>query len=296
MVDVSMSRQRSHGSGAPADGNGSAAPRPYTALQGVGRAMEIVEAVAERPMRASEIAERLGLKWTTAHRSLSYLLENNYLRRDDDSGIYRIGPRLYYLGQSYLHNHPLIDSGATALRALAHESGATAQLNEREGLEATVLMGIDPALEMIPKTSVEHRFPLHVGSKGQVLLAYADPSVFEELIATGPRPLTPSSITDPQELADVLAEIRAHGYRVTLQDVQMNTGSIAAPIFSGNGEIAGSVCVIVKAPQLTDERTEELVSAVSSVAREISIRLGWRYGDQPAALERWAAFTPPSER
>jgi hypothetical protein len=32
------------------------------------------------------------------------------------------------------------------------------------------------------------------------------------------------------------------------------------------------------------------------VAREISIRLGWRYGDQPAALERWASFTPPPAR
>jgi DNA-binding IclR family transcriptional regulator len=254
--------------------------------------MEIVEAVAERPMRASEIAERLGLKWTTAHRSLSYLNENRYLARDDDSGMYRIGPRLYYLGQSYLQMHPLVDAGSTSLRALAHETGATAQLNEREHLEATVLMGVDPALEMIPKTSVEYRFPLHTGSKGQVLLAYSEPAVFEELVAAGLRPLTPASITDPDELTEVLTDIRAHGYRVTKRDVQPNTGSVAAPLFYGNGALAGAVCVIVKAAQLTEERTEELIGAVTSVAREISIRLGWRYGDQPAVLELWQDYRP----
>ena len=71
--------------------------RAYAALQGVGRALLVLEAVAEKPMRSKEVAERLGLKWTTAHRTLTHLLEQRYLRRDDASGLYSIGPRLYYL-------------------------------------------------------------------------------------------------------------------------------------------------------------------------------------------------------
>lgn len=97
----------------PALGDRGGEPRPCAALQGVARAMEILEAIAERPMRASEIAERLGLKWTTAHRSLTHLYEHPYLGRDGESGIYRTGPRLYYLAQSYVHNQQLVPGAPT---------------------------------------------------------------------------------------------------------------------------------------------------------------------------------------
>jgi DNA-binding IclR family transcriptional regulator len=255
--------------------------------------MEILEVVADRPMRASDIAGRLGLKWTTAHRSLTYLLDNGYLRRDEASGIYRIGPRLHYLGQSYLRNHPLLDAASTALRALAHQTGASAQLNERVGFEATVLMAADPTLEIVPKTSAEYHFPLHTGAKGQVLLAFSEPEVFLDMTSRPLPALTHRTIVDPAELARVLASIREHGYRVTREDVQRGTGSVAAPIFDGSGELAGAACVIVRAGELTEERTEELVAAVTGLTRQASVRLGWRYGDTALATHRWTEVTVP---
>src|SRR5438067_1258934 len=100
-------------------------PRAYAALQGVGRALTVLEAIAERPMRAKEIAARLGLKWTTAHRTLTHLLEQRYLRRDYATGLYSVGPRLYYLGQGYLFGHPLVSAGAQLLRGVAKEMGVS---------------------------------------------------------------------------------------------------------------------------------------------------------------------------
>jgi DNA-binding IclR family transcriptional regulator len=48
----------------------------YTALKGVGRAMEVLEALAARPMRAKDLADAMGLKWTTAYRTLAHLEEH----------------------------------------------------------------------------------------------------------------------------------------------------------------------------------------------------------------------------
>jgi DNA-binding IclR family transcriptional regulator len=262
--------------------------RAYASLQGVGRAIEVLELVAERPMRAKEIAEALDLKWTTAYRTITYLYEHRYLSRDDASGVHSIGPRLYYLGQSYLLDNPLLAAGAQTLRVLAYETRANAQLNEREGQVATVLIAVDAKLEMIPKTSVEFRFPLHTGSKGQVLLAFSEPEIYEALVRRPLAPLTERSITDPAELRRRLEEIRTQGYAVTREDVQPGTGSVAVPVFFADGELAGSVCLIVQASELTPERTDELVGSAMRAAREISMRLGWRYGEVPAAVRHWA--------
>lgn len=288
-----MTKRSASDLAAPLDGaaseppSGSAAARPYAALQGVGRAMEILEAVAVRPMRASEIVEELGLKWTTAHRSLTYLTEQRYLRRNGHSGVYSIGPRMFYLGQAYLAWHPLIDAGATALRAVAHETHASAQINEREGFVATVLMAVDEAIEVIPKTSAHYRFGLSTGSKGQVLLAYSEPAVFDALTQSPLPVLTPESITDPAVLAEVLAQIRRDGYRVTRRDVQNGTGSVAAPIFDAKGMLAGAACLILKIEDFGPEREPELITAITRMTLHVSSRLGWQPGSEPVAVAQW---------
>lgn len=260
----------------------------YTSLQGVGRALELLEAVADRPMRASEIAERLDLKWATAYRSLAHLCEARYLRKDDASGIYYIGPRMHLIGEAYLVNHPLLDAGADALRALAHDADSSAQLNEREGFVATVLMAVDPHLEIIPKTTPEFNFPLHAGSKGHVLLAYSDPDVFRAMTSTPLVSLTEKTITSPRELLRRLEQVRADGHAVTREDVQHGTGSVAAPVFAAAGELAGAVCLIVTAQEMTKRRIAQLVGGVTRTARQISLRLGWRHGDAPNGVRRWA--------
>jgi IclR family KDG regulon transcriptional repressor len=258
--------------------------------------MVILEAVASEPMRASDIVQRLGLKWTTAHRSLTYLLENRYLRRDEQSGIYSIGPHLYALGQAYLLGHPLLDAGTLALRNLAHETGGTAQLNERDGFEATVLMAVDERLELIPKTTSEYQFPLHAGSKGQVLLAYSDPSVFLEMTREPLPRLTDETIVDPSLLYDRLAEIRLAGHATTSGDVQRGTASVAAPVLDQSGSLVGAICVIKRSAEITKKSAPSIVSAVSLTARDISTRLGWRPGVEAACVAAWNATPRPGAK
>lgn len=268
--------------GSPAKGAGS-----YTSLQGVGRALEILEAVADQPMRASEISDRLGLKWTTAYRSLAHLCDARYLRKDDASGIYYIGPRMHLIGEAYLVNHPLLDAGADALRALAHNANASAQLNEREGFVATVLLAVDPHLEIIPKTTPQFNFPLHAGAKGHVLLAFSDPDVFAAMVQAPLLPLTDRTITDAESLHRRLELVRSQGYACTREDVQRGTGSVSAPVFANNGELVGAVTLIVTAQEMTKRRLAQLITGTTRTALQISVRLGWRHGDVPQVISRW---------
>jgi DNA-binding IclR family transcriptional regulator len=182
-----------------------------------------------------------------------------------------------------------VTAGAQALRALARETKASAQLNEREASQAITVYAVDPKLEMIPKTTPEFHFPLHTGSKGHVLLAFSDPEVLDELLERPLAQLTTHSIVDPDELRTRLAQVRADGYAVTRQDVQLGTGSVAAPVFARDGELAGAVCLIVKVEEMTDERVAALVGGACRTARKISLQLGFRYGATARAIERWSS-------
>lgn len=266
-------------------GDGGAG-RPYATLQGVDRAFAILDALARRPMTASGVCETLGLSWTTAHRALANLQAGSAVERDPESGLYRVGPRLHALGQAYLRDHRLVQAGATPLRALARNLGASAQLNERDGLETSVLMAVDHKLEVIPKSTTEFRFPLNAGSNGHVLLAFSAPAVLERLAAAPLLRVTAATETDVDRLAERLRHVRAVGYAITSEDILAGSGSVAAPVLGARGELVGAVCAIVDAAALED-RAQELAAAVRDAARDISRSLGWSPDIPPAAVSEW---------
>jgi DNA-binding IclR family transcriptional regulator len=248
----------------------------YANLQGVGRAMAVLERLAEGGMRPKELSQALGLKWATLYRTLAYLHDHGYLERDEATGVYYIGARLYYIGSSYVNHLPMLQGAPPYLKAAADELGATAQLCQRSGRRSMVLLVAEPAGgEYIPKTTIGYHFPLHCGAKGQALLAYMSPEEIEDYLAEPLQQLTPHSITDPKVLRKRLKEVRANGYAVTKRDVQLSTAAAACPVVDASGQVTASLSLIVSHAEFA-RKEGQLVDAASRTAQAISLLTGWR--------------------
>ncbi len=248
----------------------------YANLQGVGRAMAVLERLAEGGMRPKELSNALGLKWTTLYRTLAYLSDHGYLERDDTSGVYYVGARLYYIGSSYVNHIPMLQGAPQYLKAAADELGATAQLCQRADRRSMVLLVAEPAGgEYIPKTTIGYHFPLHCGAKGLVLLAYANPELIESYLAEPLQRLTPHTITDPETLRERLEEIRSNGYAVSRRDVQLSTAAAACPVVDASGSVTSSLSLIVSNAEFA-RKEARLVDAASRAAQAISMLNGWR--------------------
>jgi DNA-binding IclR family transcriptional regulator len=260
----------------------ASAPQPgqTTAFRGLSRALHALEAVAEQPMRPIELCERLGLPWTTVHRMLAQLTAQGFVEKEPDSGRYRVGQASWLVGSAYTVNHRVLDAARPHLEMLAGGVNAVVQLCERAGgLALTLFSHHRSDSENIMKTTYGYQFPLHCGAKGQVLLAYAAPEFVEAYLAGSLEQLTPATVTEPMRLRELLAQIREQGYARTESDVQIFTGSVAAPLFDRDGRVPASICLIMRASELSHQSvtaaaTEELLA----VAGTISAGLGWRPG------------------
>lgn len=249
--------------------------RKYTDLQGLGRAVSILDAIAERPRRPKELADALGLKWTTAYRTLSFLREAGYVHRDEATGVYSIGTRLHSIGTAYLATHPLVQAARAPLRSTADESATTVQFVERDGDRTVVLFAAEPRHETIPKATPGFHFPLHCGSKGHVLLAFAPDAEQRAYLSQPLAPMTSESITDADFLAERLALVREQGYAATRRDVQLSTGSVAAPVRDAAGTVRWCVCLVTGLGDL-DEREGVLVEIALHTAQSLAMLSGWR--------------------
>ncbi|MEV7006725.1 IclR family transcriptional regulator [Streptosporangium sp. NPDC051022] len=252
--------------------------RPKPTLQGVSRALRVLELLARQPMRASEAAEALGMSWATLHRTLSQLEEDQFLERDSN-GIFRIGRRTWLLGSTYLVGHRLLDLAIPLLtRASQDTPFAVFQLVERsEGIAVVLYSHEAQSGEIITRTTYGHHFPLHTGSKGHVLLAYAPQDFIDRYLAGDLVGLTPGSITEPDRLREVLTTVRQQGFARTVGDVQTFTGSVSAPVFDSTGEVVAAICAVVSRTHLDGGQHEAVViDAVQRLGQALSLGIGWQ--------------------
>src|SRR5918997_706432 len=120
-----------------------------------------------------------------------------YLERDPDTRRYRVGVRSYSLGSAYLARLPLHQVAQPYLEAAAAVARATAQLVKRDHRRSVVLNVVEARRHHLPETTIGCNFPLHCGSKGHVLLAYAEPDFVADYLGRTLERLTPRTIVDP---------------------------------------------------------------------------------------------------
>lgn len=250
---------------------------PAPTLQSMDRGMRILELLAERPMRAKDLADALGSKWATTHRTLTYLRDSGYVRRDADSGLHYVGRRTFSIGAAYLNNHTLLNNALPAMRALSDELGGFVQIAERDGTFSTAIASVEPrtpADSITASSMLGRRYPLHTGARSHVLLAYAEEEFIEEYLAAPLEPLTRFSITDPAELRERLDETRENGFAVTARDVTTWSVSAAAPIRDQGGAVVASAALINYHEDA--EYVTAAPRAIVELARSLSHALGWR--------------------
>lgn len=247
------------------------------ALQGVSRALKVLDLIAQLPLRTSDLADELGISWATLQRTVAQLEADGFVYRDE-RGVFHIGRKTWLLGSTYLVGHRLLELAVPLFnREPGGQPSAVLQLVERSAGSSVVLLSKEGTRsEVITRTTYGHHFPLHCGAKGHVLLSHAPPSFVAEYLSQPLLELTPHTVTDPVRLRDTLDTVRAQGHAVTTADVQLFTGSVAAPIFDADGVSDACVSAIMSKSSMTPERVAQAIDTCQRLSQALSLGLGWK--------------------
>lgn len=239
------------------------------------RTFMIIELLSHGPLTATEITHELDIAWATLHRTLNHLESRGYLARDRNSKQYSIGLDLWMVGSTYIASHRVVELATPELRHLGDQfPEAAVQVCERSSRNAIVIASYNAIATPITKATYGVHLPLHAGSKGHVLLAFAPEDFFEAYVSRPLEPLTSATITDPVQLRETMTEVRARGHASTIGDVQDHTGSIAVPVRDRNNVVASVSAVFPKSTMSDPTRTAAAVAACQRVSAAISGSLG----------------------
>lgn len=116
--------------------------------------------------------------------------------------------------------------------------------------------------------------PLYCSAAGRVLLAYADVEYIEHYLRNATlTPLTPQTLTNPDELRRRLPHIREQGMEITIGEVSSDVAGFAAPIFDHQGRIIAALAMAAPVSR-TQNRPEHFAVLIRDAAESISFGFG----------------------
>jgi DNA-binding IclR family transcriptional regulator len=254
-----------------------AAPDKRQNVKSLFKMLDVLEcfSASDRELSVIQMAQRTGLPRTTVHRIVESLRSVGFLEREASRERYRLGLKLFELGNTAITNLPLYRESGPFVETLAKLSGETVHLCVFNGFE---MVFVEHAQEREHPNNTIMKMeatPCHSTGVGKAALAFQPQPIVDRIIGLGLRSFTQNTITDPERLLQELAKIRDNGYATDDNEHELDRRCVAAPIRNASGKVFAAISVTGKARRFNSEHIPKLAELVMSHARLISVQLGF---------------------
>jgi IclR family pca regulon transcriptional regulator len=214
-----------------------------------------------RTMSLADIAARLGLPRATARRALLTLVDLGYAV--EEGRHFRLTPRVMELASAYLGASPattILQPACEMLAALHEQTFSVAVL---EGSDAVMVAYARPRRFYADSVGIGLRLPAYCSAVGRVLLAGLPAGDATALLARiEPEPITPRTEIDRGLIGQRIDAVRAQGFALVEEEVELGFRSMAVPVRRLGGRVAFALNIGMSALRSPVEEMRERYLAV----------------------------------
>ncbi|WP_337182138.1 IclR family transcriptional regulator [Shinella sp.] len=248
----------------------------------LGKAVAVLEtvALADRPMRFTEVLAVSGQPRGTLHRQLSHLVQEGLLELGPDHA-YAPGLRLLKLASASWARNEFRAVAAPFLEALHGETGETVHLGVLRGHEIIYLDKVESRQAVRMNSQIGNASPAYCTGVGKAALSTLEAPALEAILrGLEFRRFTPRTITDRAALTAELAQIRASGIAFDREEHEPGIRCVAAPLVDPGRALVAGVSVTGPAYRVGEAQLDDWAPRVRRAARAIMDALSARLGPQ----------------
>jgi IclR family transcriptional regulator, acetate operon repressor len=249
-------------------------------VQSLTRGLSLLEALAraEGGLTLTDLAQRVQLAPSTAHRLLATLEKMGYVYQGGELGRWYIGLQAFTVGTSFLANRDFVAQSHPYMRRLMEQSGETANLGIIDGTEAVFIDQVQCREMMRTIVKLGSRVPLHASGVGKAIFAALPDDQIDAILKVKGLPrITANTITSPETMWASVRVIRQRGWSFDDEEHALGTRCVAAPIYDEHADVLGAISLAGPSTRLPDERIKQLGPVVAHTAEELTHRLGGRW-------------------
>ncbi|MET9385422.1 IclR family transcriptional regulator [Streptomyces sp. NPDC002928] len=247
-------------------------PPPY-AITSVDHALRAAAMLQmEGGLTVSQVAERLGVARSTAHRLLAMLVYRDFAVQDEKR-LYRAGPVLELAAHSQSQVSRLRAAALPHLRRLVDLLQETANLTIRTGDTARFIASIECAQALRVGSREGMVFPAHRTTAGLLLLAELAEDELAQVYAAERYRDRPGDRPDLAVLRTELARVRRSGFAVNQERSERGLVAVGVPVRAADGAALAGVSVSMPGVRYDPGRLQSLVATLNAAARAVEAEL-----------------------
>jgi DNA-binding IclR family transcriptional regulator len=271
-------------SGVAPDTSLSKAPTATQSVPALNKALFVLEilAASRAGLSLPEIVKRSGLPKSSVHCILVTLQRQSYLYRNEITGRYMFGRKLFSLANMAVSGLKLREQAAPHLYSLMQQTHMTAHMAILEQGEAILIAKVEELGSGRQATWLGKRMEIHCTGLGKAIIANLPEERLNEILRERSLPRhNENTIATEKRLKTDLALTAKRGYSIDDEEDEIGYRCIGVPVFAHDAEVIGAISVAGDTSQITSENVHVLAQRVKAAAGSISRLLG--YGPQALA-------------
>jgi IclR family transcriptional regulator, KDG regulon repressor len=253
-------------------------------IQSVDRALDILSLFSYAKPRwgITDIAAAMNLPKGTIHNIVSTLGSAGFLKKDEETRKYFLGPRLFSLGTIMGGTLEINQKASGPVHSLVERTGLMSRVAIWDHDAALLTMEVAPHNYTALAQRIGPRVAAYCSALGKSLLAFLTGSEIKAYLdRTELTPFTPNTISKRDALQEELERTRKRGYAVNNEEIALGRASLAAPVFGSDHRIAGAISQAGHVDQILGSEMDSLIQTLKATAGEVSMALGY-YPATPA--------------
>jgi len=250
-------------------------PKPNT-VQALDRAMLLFLDLADSGSATlTEIASRIGMPASTAHRILTTLQTRKFVELDEVTQKWTIGIETFRVGSAYLKQTNVAEAARPVLRRLMEETGETANLAIADDGDVVFIGQIETHQPIRAFFHPGTRGHMHASGIGKALLADLPRENVEKIIRQKGLPeYTANTLISPEQLFADLEKTQERGWSFDDEERYLGMRCVAASIYNAFGEAIAGISISGPTIRFTDAGVPTLGPIVAGAALEITKMIG----------------------
>ncbi len=252
----------------------------YT-IVAVQRALKMLKIfnIDRNALTLTEISRILNLNKSSTLRILATLMEEHFIKYEEDIKKYKPGLELFRLGNVVSESLDIRRLAKPYLEEAVKETGFVASLGVLEGksvmiIEQTFSKMFRQTAAMIIK--VGGLIPVHCTSLGKTILAFREIDEVRDLLKDYDfEKYSEKTITNLEDLIVELKIIKERGYGNNDGEHELYTFGFAFPIYNHEKEVVASICLTGLKEEIENRGSNIILENLKDVSLKISKELGY---------------------
>lgn len=221
----------------------------------------------------TQISQKMHLNKSTIHRLLATLEKKRFIRRDPETGIYRLGIQLLQMANLSLDDMNIRHLSMPYMKKLVDEFRETVDLAILDGEEVIFIDSVEGPQRVKLAALPGQHLPAYNTASGKAILAGLTESETNRIFNTFNHPTDPLYQEKFMAFKEDLKATRERGYAMDCEALEPGVNAVAAAILGVNRRPIASLAIAGPAYRLECSLLREIGAKLVELTTEISRKI-----------------------